>query len=187
MGTITSIDFTVLNGIQDTLRCTFLDYVMAFFSYAAQGGIIWIILGAALLCFRKTRAAGVMLLAAILFSWLLGDYVIKPLVQRPRPFRQNPDFVLFIKTPKGYSFPSGHSTVAAAATTVLLATHRRIGLAALFTALLVMFSRLYNYVHFPSDVLCGAVLGVCCALLILFAFRRTGLESKLSAPKPSKA
>lgn len=179
MEAITNIDFSILNWIQDTIRCAFLDYVMAFFSCIGHAGIIWIVLGLVLLLFRKTRAAGMLVLASALFTWLLGDYVIKPLVQRPRPFVQNPDFEMFANKPSGYSFPSGHSAVAASAVTVLLCKNRAIGFAALPVALLIMFSRLYNYVHFPTDVLCGAALGVLTALAVVLIFRKTGLENRL--------
>ena len=63
---------------------------------------------------------------------------------------------------------------------MLLVKHRKIGLAVLPFSLLVMLSRLYNYVHFPTDVLGGALLGVLSALLVMLVFRKTGLENKLS-------
>ena len=81
-----NFDFAVLDWMQSVLRCTFLDYLMAAFSYAAEAGAVWIVLGVVLLFFKKTRAAGMMLLIALLLGWVLGDLIIKPLVQRPRPF-----------------------------------------------------------------------------------------------------
>ena len=175
-----NFDFAVLDWMQSVLRCTFLDYLMAVFSYAAEAGAVWIVLGVVLLFFKKTRAAGMMLLIALLLGWVLGDLIIKPLVQRSRPFVVNPDVVPFIKKPSSFSFPSGHSCTSAVAATVLLVKHRKIGLAVLPFSLLVMLSRLYNYVHFPTDVLGGALLGVLSALLVMLVFRKTGLENKLS-------
>ncbi len=175
-----NFDFAVLDWMQSVLRCTFLDYLMAAFSYAAEAGAVWIVLGVVLLFFKKTRAAGMMLLIALLLGWVLGDLITKPLVQRSRPFVVNPDVVPFIKNPSSFSFPSGHSCTSAVAATVLLVKHRKIGLAVLPFSLLVMLSRLYNYVHFPTDVLGGALLGVLSALLVMLVFRKTGLENKLS-------
>lgn len=175
-----NFDFAVLDWMQSVLRCTFLDYLMAAFSYAAEAGAVWIVLGLVLLFFKKTRAAAMMLLIALLLGWVLGDLIIKPLVQRSRPFVVNPDVVPFIKKPSSFSFPSGHSCTSAVAATVLLVKHRKIGLAVLPFSLLVMLSRLYNYVHFPTDVLGGALLGVLSALFVMLVFRKTGLENKLS-------
>ena len=175
-----NFDFAVLDWMQSVLRCTFLDYLMAAFSYAAEAGAVWIVLGVVLLFFKKTRAAGMMLLIALLLGWVLGDLIIKPLVQRSRPLVVNPDVVPVIKKPRSFGFPSGHSCTSAVAATVLLVKHLKIGLAVLPFSLLVMLSRLYNYVHFPTDVLGGALLGVLSALLVMLVFRKTGLENKLS-------
>ncbi len=177
MDFIVSIDFAILDALQQ-LRCAFLDWFFAFFSYIGEVGIIWIAAGVALLFFRKTRAAGVMVLTALALGFLIGDIGIKHLIQRPRPFLVNTDVNLFISAPSGFSFPSGHSTAAMAATTVLLCTHKKLGFIALPVAVLIMLSRLYNYVHYPTDVLCGAVLGIFSALVVVFVFRKTGLEKK---------
>lgn len=91
-----------------------------FLSYLTTSGIIWIVAGVVLLFFRKTRAAGIILLMALAIGYLNGDVLLKHLVNRPRPFTVNPDIVLLIKQPSGASFPSTHSTLAAASTTVLL-------------------------------------------------------------------
>ena len=180
MEMITDMDFAVLDWIQSVLRCTVLDWLMTGFSYLAEGGAVWIVLGVVLLFFRKTRAAGAALLASLLIGWVIGGFVIKPLVQRVRPCNINTDVLLAVKRPSSYSFPSGHSITSGAAAAVMLATHRKIGWAVLPVALLVMFSRLYHYVHYPTDVLAGALLGVLTAVVVLLIMRKTGLERKLS-------
>lgn len=174
-----SIDFAILEAIQQ-IRCAFLDYFFAFFSYLGNAGFIWIATGLALLFFRKTRATGAILLAALTITFLIGHFGIKPLVARPRPFLVNTSVNLFIGAPSDHSFPSGHSSTAAACATVLLIREKKLGFIALAVAVLIMFSRLYNYVHYPSDVLCGAVLGILCALLTIFVFKKTKLDAKLS-------
>ena len=179
MELIYSIDFAILDAIQQ-IRCAFLDYFFAFFSYLGNAGFIWIAAGLALLCFRKTRATGAMLLAALVLTFAIGHFAIKPLVARPRPFLVNTNVNLFLNAPSDHSFPSGHSSTAAACATVLLLRERKLGFIALAVAVLIMFSRLYNYVHYPSDVLCGAILGVLCALLTVFVFKKTKLDAKLS-------
>lgn len=175
-----AIDFSILDFIQSTFKCVFLDYIMAFFSYIGEVGGIWIITAVILMCFRKTRATGAMVLSAVILGYLIGELGLKYFVARPRPFVENPAIQPFIAPPHGYSFPSGHSCSSFAAATVLLMRDKRFGIPALAVAVLIAFSRLYNYVHFPSDVLTGILLGVICAFVVAFIFRKTGLDRKLS-------
>lgn len=177
---IQSIDFSILDFIQNTFKCVFLDYVLAFFSYIGEVGGIWIIASVIMMCFRKTRATGVMVLCAVAVGFLIGEVGLKHFIARERPFVVNPSVVPFIKAPSGYSFPSGHSCSSFAAATVLLMRDKRFGIPALAVAVLIAFSRLYNYVHFPSDVLCGILLGVICAVVTVLIFRKAGFDKKLS-------
>ena len=153
---IQSVDFAILDFIQQFIKNTFLDIPMMIFSYVGEAGACWIVLGIVLCFFKKSRASQ----------------------------QVNPDITLNISAPSGYSFPSGHSGMSAAAVTVLLARERkRIAVPALVLGVLIVFSRLYNYVHYPSDVICGILLGVLCALIMLFVFRRTGLDRRLSGDR----
>lgn len=181
---IQSVDFAILDFIQQFIKNTFLDIPMMIFSYVGEAGACWIVLGIVLCFFKKSRATGVILLASMALTALVGEIALKHLIARPRPFWVNPDITLNISAPSGYSFPSGHSGMSAAAVTVLLARERkRIAVPALVLGVLIVFSRLYNYVHYPSDVICGILLGVLCALIMLFVFRRTGLDRRLSGDR----
>ena len=180
---ITNIDFSILDFIQENIRNTFLDPVMAVLGYLGEAGAVWIILGIVLLFFRKTRPAGVCMMAAMALGYLIGDIGIKHLVARPRPFLVNTDVDLYINAPTSHSFPSGHSTASFAAVTSLfgmLKEKRWIAYSALGLAILIVFSRLYNYVHYPSDVLCGILLGVICGLVMALIFKKTKLDKRLS-------
>lgn len=176
---ITPFDTAVLDFISG-IKCAFLDVVMAFFSYAGESGGIWIIAALILIAYKKTRATGAMMLCAMLAGFLIGEIGLKNLIERPRPFVANPDIVLTIKPPSGYSFPSGHSCSSFASATVLLMRDKRFGYPALAVAFLIAFSRLYNYVHYPSDVLCGILLGILCAVATVIIFKKTGFDKKLS-------
>lgn len=180
---IQSFDFSALEWIQHTLRCDFLDSFMVFLSYLTTSGIIWIALGVVLIIFRKTRAAGIILLGALAIGFLTGDLLLKHIINRPRPFMLNTSIKLLIQAPDGASFPSTHCCLAAAATTVLLAKKRIIGYIALVFTICIAFSRLYLYVHFPTDVICGLLLGVISALIMLWIAKKTALEDKLSKHK----
>lgn len=177
---ITSVDFSFLDFIQSTMKCAFMDAVMAFFSYAGDSGGIWIICALILLCFRKTRATGVMVLSSMEVGYIIGNLGLKNIVCRPRPFIVKPNIVPNVVPPLNYSFPSGHSCLSLAAATVLIIQDKRIGIPAVCVAFLIAFSRLYNYVHFPSDVICGIILGVICAIVTVIVFKKTKLDTKLS-------
>ncbi len=184
-----NFDFTVLNWIQEHMRCGFLDFVSKGFGLAGHAGICWIVAAIVLLFFKKTRSAGIIALAAMAFGWILGDFVLKPLVQRSRPFTMDNPLNMFWQKdlpggkPTGYSFPSGHSCAASAFTTVMLMVKRRAGFIALPFAVLMLFSRLYNYVHFPTDVFAGMILGVLSAVLMVMIFRKTGLKGRPDAKR----
>ena len=180
MEAIQNFDISVLNWIQATLRCGFLDNFVVILNYIMTSGILWIALGIVLLFFRKTRAAGVTLLIALAFAFLFGDVLLKHVVSRPRPFTVNTDIVLLMKEPTGSSFPSTHSGLAAASTTVLLAKKRTLGVIALVLAVCIAFSRLYLYFHYPTDVLCGLLLGVLCGMLALWIAKKANFDNRLS-------
>ena len=187
MDWITSIDFTILNAIQDFMRCDFWDAVMGAFSYMGEAGIIWILTAVILLFFRKHRATGLMMLAALALGFICGDLALKHLIARPRPFTVH-EITLSIAEPHGYSFPSGHATAGFAASITLLLRDRRFGIPAVILAVIICFSRLYNYVHFPSDVLGGMLLGTISAFIVYAVFRKAGWIDRISGePKKVEA
>lgn len=186
MDAITSFDFSILNFIQEHFRCDFLDGVFGFFGAVGNMGLIWIVLSIVMLFFKKTRTVGIIALLSMGLGYLLGDIVIKPIVQRPRPFTFDSELNLFrnadliSKKPSGFSFPSGHSAAAWAFATTLLVKKRTLGLIAVVPAVLMVLSRLYLYVHFPTDVLCGALLGAASAFVMMLIFKKTRLEAKIN-------
>ena len=98
-------------------------------------------------------------LISLAVGFLLGNLLIKNLVMRDRPCWLDPGIALLIQSPDDYSFPSGHTLASFEAAVSVFLYHRRWGYAFLALAVLIGFSRMYLFVHFPSDVLAGAVLG----------------------------
>lgn len=96
----------------------------------------------------------------LLAGLLVGNVALKHLVARSRPCWLDPSVQLLIATPTDYSFPSGHTLSSTIAATILAKTDRRFGYAAISLAVLIALSRLYLYVHFPSDVFAAALLGL---------------------------
>ena len=89
----------------------------------------------------------------------IGSY-IKPLVGRIRPYDINTAVGLLIPRPTDFSFPSGHTGASFAAAAALEDSNYRLRIPAWVLAVLIAFSRLYLYVHYPTDVLAGAMLGI---------------------------
>ena len=132
---------------------------------AGSYGQLWVIVAALLLIFKKTRKAGVSVLIAYLAVFLIGQLALKNLFSRPRPCQMDEAFALLVARPSSSSFPSTHSAWAFGAATAIFMQHRKMGVAAYVVAALIGFSRLYMFLHFPTDVLFGMVLGIALGVL----------------------
>ena len=153
-----ALDWGILHWIQNNISCPFLDAVVPKLTMLGNAGIIWILAGVLLLCTKKYRRQGALVLIGLLVGLLVGNVVLKHLVARSRPCWLDPSVQLLIATPTDYSFPSGHTLSSTIAATILTKTDRRFGYAAISLAVLIALSRLYLYVHFPSDVFAAALL-----------------------------
>ena len=152
------MELAVLNWIQ-TLRTGWLDGVMVSVSTLGDAGAVWIVLALVLLCFRKTRRAGVTVALALVLDLIVCNGILKPLFDRVRPCVVNPAAELLVRCPTDASFPSGHTAASFAAVSALRAAGSRLWIPGLVLAVLIAVSRLYLYVHWPTDVLAGALLG----------------------------
>lgn len=157
---VVNLDWSILHWIQSTLICPLMDFLMPKITLLGNGGVIWILAVVILLCTKKYRRQGVLLLAGLVVGVLVGNVCLKHLIARPRPCWLDSSVQLLIANPTDYSFPSGHALSSVISATVLTKTNRCFGYAAIPLAALIAFSRLYLYVHFPSDVLAAAVLGI---------------------------
>lgn len=152
--------FAVLDFIQNHLRTPVGDAVMPIITRLGNGGILWVATGFLLLVSRKHRKTGVMVLAALAIEYLLCNVWLKNAVAAARPCDLNQSVQLLIARPRDYSFPSGHTGASFAAVTALYLWKERYWYLALIPAILIAFSRMYLYVHFPTDILGGIVVGV---------------------------
>ena len=153
------IEFAILDFIQN-MASPIMDRIMVFITTLGNSGTLWIVLAVLMLCSKKYRVTGIMLAVGLIGSLLIGNIVLKPLVGRMRPFSIKEGIDLLINAPRDFSFPSGHTLSSVISATILLLREKKIGYAAAITAFLIAFSRLYLYVHFPTDVIAGAVIGV---------------------------
>ena len=153
-------DERILAFIQRNFRCRFLDIIMPIISAMGNVGGVWLATGIAF-CISKTyRYYGFILVGTRLLCGLVGNLSLKPLVARARPCHRYPDYPLLITRPKDYSFPSCHTLASFASMMVIWAANPIFGVFALFMAILIAFSRMYLFVHYPSDILAAMVMGV---------------------------
>ncbi|MDO4318056.1 MAG: phosphatase PAP2 family protein [Lachnospiraceae bacterium] len=157
---IQALDWSILHGIHNKLQCAFLDFLMPKITLLGDGGAVWLLSASGLILSKKYRKYGFVMLGALAVGVLIGNLWLKPFIARSRPCWLE-DAALLIKNPSDYSFPSGHTLSSVIGAFVLTAANRRFGYFAIPTAALIAFSRLYLYVHFPSDVLASVILGVC--------------------------
>ena len=155
-----SFEFTILDWIQVNLRNPIMDLLMPAITTLGNSGLIWIILAGILIIMPKYRKVGVAVMAGLVLEVICCNLVLKPLVARIRPCDVNTAVQLLIARPDDFSFPSGHTGASFAAVSAFYASRSRLWIPLLILAVLIAFSRLYLYVHYPSDILAGVVIGI---------------------------
>ncbi len=184
-----SFDLPILDWIQANLHSPMMDTIMPIITLFGDAGIFWIAIAVALLLFPKTRKTGLGMGIAMLLGVLICNVIMKPMIGRIRPY----DFQLglgltwdqivaggklLVDTPHDFSFPSGHTIASFEASVVIFKNNKKWGVPALILAVLIAFSRMYLYVHYPTDVIFSVFAGT------LFAFIGDALAAK-AAPRLS--
>lgn len=157
-----SFEFAILDGIQEYLQCAFMDAVIPVLTHF--GIVFWIVLAILFMCFKKYRTCGISMGAGMIMGLLVGNLILKNLIQRARPCWINETVQLLVELPDDYSFPSGHTLASFIAAIVIFRHSKKLGIPALLFASLMAFTRLYLYVHFPTDILGGIVLAAVVAI-----------------------
>ena len=159
MDIILALDQSILEYIRAHFICGFFDFLMPLLSLIDAHGEVWILAAVVLMCRSKYRGTGARLAVALLTGYVICNLILKPCVARMRPFEINEAVNLIIARPADFSFPSGHTVSSFAAVPVLWKANKKLGAASLVLAVLIAFSRLYLYVHHPSDIAAGVLLG----------------------------
>jgi len=181
-------EFDILYFLQ-SLHNPVLDKIMVAITMLGDAGLIWILLAVVLVCTKKYRKCGVNMGLALFVMVVLGNVVLKNIFMRERPCWIDETIQLLIENPHDYSFPSGHTYASIAASTVLLLRHKWEGIAAMVLAVLIAFSRMYLFVHFPTDDLASLLLGVITAVATYVLTNKyyDTVANKLLERKKSKA
>lgn len=158
------LEMELLNGVRSFSGGEAALAFWRFITALGDGGLVWIASALFLVCFSNTRRAGCALGTALFTGFVLCNATLKPLVERIRPCQMHPDALLYA-CPNDPSFPSGHTTASFAAALALAFFHPRWGAAALSLAVLIAWSRLYLFVHWPSDIAAGILIGALSAAL----------------------
>lgn len=158
-------ELAILDWIQLNLRSPWMDKAVAIFSTMNNNGEMWIVLAIVLVLFRKHRQTGLAVGAGLLTDLVICNWTLKPLIGRIRPFMVNTAVELLVEPPGSAAFPSGHTASSFAAVGALWAMGNPLWKPAAVVAALMAASRLYLYVHWPTDVLAGVAVGWFCGWL----------------------
>ena len=180
----TSFDLPILEWIQENVANDFLDFLMPIITIFGDAGIFWIACAAVMLIFPKTRKTGLAMGVALVMGLLVCNICLKPLVARMRPLVYEVEILgnsaadllhsgqLLVGKPSDFSFPSGHTIASFEAAGVLMLNNKKLGIPALVLAILIAFSRMYLFVHYPTDVLVSVVLGTLFAILANYLVKK---------------
>ena len=180
----TSFDLPILEWIQENVANGFLDFLMPIITIFGDAGIFWIACAAVMLIFPKTRKTGLAMGVALVMGLLVCNICLKPLVARMRPLVYEVEILgnsaadllhsgqLLVGKPSDFSFPSGHTIASFEAAGVLMLNNKKLGIPALVLAILIAFSRMYLFDHYPTDVLASVVLGTLFAILANYLVKK---------------
>lgn len=175
---LAGLEGPILLWIQENVRNDILTPIVTFITHLGDAGMIWIVLAILLLIFKKTRRTGAVMTISMILNAIATNVVLKRVLARTRPYEIVEGLQNIIEKQSDFSFPSGHTACAfAGAVVIYIHCPKKYGIPALVFAVLIALSRLYVGVHFPTDVIGGAVVGTIAALLACW------IEKKWSAYK----
>ena len=173
---ITNIDHIILLWIENYLRFDFMTPFWKLVTLFSEGGFFWIALCILFLIFKKTRKIGIVMAIAIIVNALLVNVCVKNMVARVRPYDAFDDIIRLIGIQSDYSFPSGHTSVAFSSVMAMQLAfekkQKKYVIVAWVLAFMIGFSRLYLGVHYPSDVLGGALIGMLSAVIAYWIVKK---------------
>lgn len=176
---IISTELRLLLWIREYLSHPILDKIFVFISTIGDAGFLWITIGLFFLAQKKHRTLGLLILLSLIGSLMITNGVLKNWIARPRPYTLWPVDLLINKNPE-FSFPSGHTSAAFAAAWMMYMNKKRLGIYMLVLATLMGLSRVYLFMHYPTDVIGGAVIGILIAESIYWCYDQWRIKKIIS-------
>lgn len=189
---IVNFDVAVYQFV-DSIMNPVLDSIFTLITHLGDTpGIIWWVLAVILFIPKKTRKLAIVLIAGLAIASAVNNLALKNIIERPRPYNIDPsvwtnagyEYIWpgLIDKSSSWSFPSGHTSSSIGAGFALLLACCKdkklaLGIPAFILSLLIGFSRIYVHVHYPSDVVAGAVVGLLGGLVAYVIY------AKLLVPK----
>ena len=179
------LEAAALLWIQDHVRLEWLDPVVARFTQLGTAGVLWIVITLILLIIPKTRRVGRVCVISLIISFLVCNVFLKNAVARPRPYTVIEGLRILVGPAVDWSFPSGHASTSFCVGTVCLARlPKKAGIPLIVLAALIALSRLYVGIHYPTDVICGVLVGIGAAVLAMKLF--DVIDARLEAWKEKR-
>ncbi len=166
-----------------------LDVIMKIITYMGEAGLMWMAISLVLAIIPQTRKCGFTMMLAMALTFVLGNLVLKNVIARGRPCWVDPSVQLLIKNPDDFSFPSGHTMNGITASICIFLYYRKAGIGAIIVACLIAFSRMYLFVHWPTDIMGGIVVGAVDAIISFFVVKKIFevVEKKIAEKKSREA
>ena len=176
---IQKLDNYILCTIKKYVQNKYFDILMPIITNMGNLGIVWIMMAVVLLLDKQYRLIGDIVILTLIISTIIGEGIVKHIVRRVRPCNQQNNVGLLISRPISYSFPSGHTLSSFAVAEVLSMYFTQYKFIFMALAFLIALSRLYLYVHYPTDVIAGIIFGILCSKLI-FIILQEGYIQKIN-------
>ncbi len=169
MDALLELDASILLWIQENMRTDLMTTIMKGITRLGDNGTLWIVLTVLFLVLNKTRRVGLTSAVALIITFLTVNLGIKNAVARTRPYEVIDGLINLVEKQHDFSFPSGHSAHAfAVGVVILIMMPKKFGVPIFIISILMAYSRLYIGVHYPSDVIAGALIGTIIAFLSIF-------------------
>ena len=165
------MEFEILYAINN-LHNPILDKIMIAITSLGNAGLLWIGIAIGLLFVKKTRKCGIVMLISLVLGLIIGNGLLKNLIARQRPCWIDENIKFLIPNPQDYSFPSGHTLASFEAAVMIYLHNKKWGIISLILAVAIAFSRMYLFVHFPTDILAGMLLGTGISLAVYYGYKK---------------
>ncbi|MGL4761715.1 MAG: phosphatase PAP2 family protein [Sarcina sp.] len=171
MGFLDTFNMAILNQFKDW-HGPIIDKIALAFTKIGTDGLIFLIIALILLITVKYRKIGFMIFFASAINLVIVE-ALKHIVKEPRPFLTHPELLNSVigAAPHSYSFPSGHASAAFVGAFILAYYFKKWSVPVYLLAIAIAVSRPFLLVHYPTDVIAGAIIGIISSILAFFFYK----------------